>query len=76
MSTGSFENWAGNIAEIGAIYPFEGSETLLLIIGVAFWLWWHIKQARDEEKHLAEQEKELQQDPEYLRNLLEKSTKQ
>ncbi len=48
MSTGNFENWAGNISEIGAVYPFVGSETYLAIAGVVFWLWWHVKQAKME----------------------------
>ncbi len=42
MSTGSFENWAGDIADIGPIYPFVGSEFLLWIIGLALWIIWHI----------------------------------
>ena len=55
MSTGNFENWAGEIAEIGAIYPFVGSEWLLAIAGVIFWLWWHVKQAKIEEAQLKEE---------------------
>lgn len=42
MTTGNFENWAGAISEIGAIYPFVGSEFLLWILGMAFWIGWHI----------------------------------
>ena len=42
MSTGSFENWAGNIADIGAIYPFEGATPLWVIATVIFWLVWQI----------------------------------
>ena len=48
MTTGSFQNWAGNIADIGAIYPFVGSETLLWIIAVVLWIVWHVIQARRE----------------------------
>ena len=42
MMTGSFTDWAGSIAEIGPIYPFVGTEWLLVIAGVGFWLAWHI----------------------------------
>lgn len=42
MTTGNFENWAGTISEIGAIYPFVGTEFLLWILGMAFWIGWHI----------------------------------
>ena len=52
MSTGNFENWAGNISEIGAVYPFVGSETFLAIAGVVFWLWWHVKQNKMENEDI------------------------
>ena len=57
MTTASFESWAGNISEIGPIYPFVGSEVLLLIIGLVTWIGWHIWQSShetrtyDEERH-------------------------
>ena len=51
MTTGSFENWAGEISEIGPIYPFVGSEFLLWIVGIALWIVWHYLQSRDEKKH-------------------------
>lgn len=44
MSTGNFENWAGTIADIGPIYPFVGSEGLLVALGLAFWVGWHLLQ--------------------------------
>lgn len=59
MSTGSFENWAGNIADIGPIYPFVGSEWLLVLIGVVFWVVWHVKQIGSENQALADQEQRL-----------------
>jgi len=59
MSTGTFENWAGNVAEIGVIYPFEGSEFILVIAGLAFWLVWQICQFKAENKSLDEQAKNL-----------------
>ena len=44
MSTGNFETWQGTITDIGPLYPFVGSETVLVIIGLAFWIGWHILQ--------------------------------
>ena len=38
MTTGSFQNWAGQIADIGPIYPMVGSEVVLLIIGIVVWV--------------------------------------
>lgn len=48
MTTGDFENWAGNIADIGPIYPFVGSEVLLVILAFVFWFGWHVLQTRQE----------------------------
>lgn len=56
MTTGSFENWSGEIADIGAIYPFEGTETLMWIVGLVLWVAWHYIQLVAENKQLAEQE--------------------
>ncbi len=54
MSTGNVESWTGNMAEIGAAYPFVGIETPLMIAGVVFWVWWHICQLRSENRELEE----------------------
>lgn len=54
MSTGNFENWAGNIAEIGPIYPFVGTEGLLVIIGLVFWIGWHVVQTSRENREWEE----------------------
>lgn len=59
MSTGNFENWAGNIADIGPIYPFVGSEWLLVLIGVVYWIVWHVRQIGSENRALADQEQRL-----------------
>jgi len=52
MSTG-IESWK-NLAEIGPIYPFVGTETVLVIIGLVAWIGWHVLQVRAEKKHHAE----------------------
>jgi len=70
MNTGSIENWAGEIAEIDAIYPFEGTETMLWIVGLVLWLAWHYKQLAAENKQLAEQDALLTD--EVLRKCVEK----
>ena len=49
MSTGNFENWAGNIADIGPIYPFVGAEWLFVLIGVVYWIVWHVRQIKQRE---------------------------
>ena len=43
-------SWTGNIADIGPIYPMVGTEGLLVIIGLATWIVWHIIQTKMENK--------------------------
>ena len=38
MSTIGYENWAVDLADVGAIYPMQGWEVPMTIIGVLFWL--------------------------------------
>ena len=69
MSTGSFENWAGNILEIGPIYPFVGSEFILFLAGMAFWIAWQIWQI-GLEKRTYNQEKQQFGNAEALRKIV------
>lgn len=39
MST-NVESW-GDVASLGAIYPFPGIEWLLVLVAVILWLGWH-----------------------------------
>lgn len=48
-------SWSGNIADIGPIYPMVGTEGLLVIIGLATWIGWHIIQAKMENKTYEEE---------------------
>jgi hypothetical protein len=48
MSTNGLTSWAVDLKDVGAIYPFQGSEVLLVIIGLVFWIGWHIIQTRQE----------------------------
>ncbi len=42
MNTTGISSWAVDLADVGAIYPFQGLELILLIIALIFWIWWHI----------------------------------
>lgn len=48
MSTNGMTSWAVDLKDIGAIYPFQGTEVLLVIVGLAFVVIWFVMQARHE----------------------------
>ena len=50
MSTTPVETWATNLAEIGPIYPFVGSEWLMVLLGFVAWIGWHVWQIRAEKR--------------------------
>ncbi|MGH6915407.1 MAG: hypothetical protein ACREH3_17090 [Geminicoccales bacterium] len=41
-------NWSGTITDIGPLYPMVGTEVVLVLIGLVFWIGWHIWQFRME----------------------------
>ena len=53
MSTTPVETWAGaDLSQIGPIYPMVGSEFLLFIIGLIFWIAFHVMQAKIEKREM------------------------
>ncbi|MGU9962320.1 MAG: hypothetical protein ACNYPF_04855 [Candidatus Puniceispirillales bacterium WSBS_2018_MAG_OTU23] len=54
MSTIGYESWAVDLANVGAVYPFQGWEVVMTVLGVAFWLRWHWKQFSMESRELKE----------------------
>ncbi len=61
MSTNGMTSWAVDLKDVGAIYPFQGAEVLMVVIGVAFWIGWHVIQMRQENEEVA---REMQADAE------------
>lgn len=55
MSTIGYESWAVDLKDVGAIYPFQGTETVMVVLGVIFWIGWHIIQLRQESDEIAEE---------------------
>ncbi len=53
MSTIGYSSWAVDLNDVGAIYPFQGTETVMVILGVLFWIGWHVMQIRQEEAEIA-----------------------
>ena len=60
MSTNGLTTWAVDLKDVGAIYPFQGAEWLFVLLGVAFWIAWHVIQTRQETTII---EGELRADP-------------
>lgn len=54
MSTIGLTSWATDLKDVGAIYPFQGWETPMVIAAVAFWVLWQIWQIGHENAELNE----------------------
>jgi hypothetical protein len=59
MSTTGLDSWAVDLADVGPVYPFQGSEVLMVIVGVAIWIIWHIWQVKLENRTFEEDEARL-----------------
>jgi hypothetical protein len=59
--TGNFTNWDGDLTAVGPIYPFPGSEVLLVIILLVLWIVWHILQIRMENRQMDNEARALRQ---------------
>jgi hypothetical protein len=57
MSTIGYKSWAVDMADVGAMYPFQGAEVLMVIVGVVFWVGWHVIQFNRETIELEEARK-------------------
>jgi len=76
LSTTIVETWSGaDISQLGPIYPMVGSEFMLFIIGIIFWLGFHVAQARIEKKELADDEAAAKS-PERLSRVFKKVAEQ
>jgi|TARA_B110000093_G_C12798595_1_gene337794 hypothetical protein len=55
MSTTIVTTWATDLSQLGPIYPFVGSEVLMFILGLIFWISFHVIQIRKENQTFKEQ---------------------
>jgi len=74
MSTGTIENFAGTISEIGPMYPFAGWEMIFVLFGFAFWIGWHVWQIKIENREYKE-ELEKNVNKEILKRVFEREEK-
>jgi hypothetical protein len=72
--TGNFTNWDGTIIDIGPIYPFVGSEMLMVILLIVVWVGWHIVQIRMENRQMDNETRTLSQGDNLQRTLQEEHT--
>jgi uncharacterized membrane protein len=76
MSTTLVESWSGaDLSQLGPIYPMVGTEFILFVIGVAFWLGFHILQARIEKREMQEDEAAARS-PERLKRVFEQEAQE
>jgi len=59
MNTG-ITTWSTNPNEVGALFPFAGSEWLFLSICIVGWIIWHIWQIKFENNSYDDQTSKLQ----------------
>jgi len=43
-------DWAVDLANMAAVYPWQGLETIMVILAVVFWIGWHVVQIRQENR--------------------------
>lgn len=59
MSMTEIGNWAVDLKEVGAVYPMQGMESIMALVGVVLWLGWHVWQIKHENVVLDEQSAQL-----------------
>jgi hypothetical protein len=48
------DSWAVDLANIAAVYPWQGLEIVMVLLAVAAWIAWHVLQIRQENRDYAE----------------------
>ena len=46
--------WAVDLANVGPVYPWQGSELIMVIVALVAWILWHVIQLREEKDEYAE----------------------
>jgi len=47
------ETWAVDLADVGAVYPWQGTEVIMVLVGVVLWLAWHVWQLKGESEEFS-----------------------
>jgi len=59
MSTTGLTSWAVDLKDVSAIYPFQGTEGIMVLIGVVLWIAWHVWELRWEADYQAKKVQEF-----------------
>ncbi len=46
MSTTPVDSWAVDLADVTLIYPWVGTEVLMVLVAVVLWIGWHVWQCK------------------------------
>ena len=46
MSTTPVDTWAVDLADVTLIYPWVGTEVLMVLVAVVLWIGWHVWQCK------------------------------
>ena len=55
MSTTPIDTWAVDLADVTVIYPWVGTEALMVWVAIILWLLWHVWQVRHENAEYKDQ---------------------
>jgi hypothetical protein len=69
MSTTPVESWAVDPTTLGPVYPFVGSEMIMVIILLVIWAGWHVCQISSENRLFSEEARALK-DPQRLQEAM------
>ena len=64
------ETWAVDLAEVGAVYQWQVLEVIMVLLGIAAWIAWHVIQLRQESEEYAEDIRDYG-DPDAIRRALD-----
>ena len=48
MATTSIDTWAVDLADVTLIYPWVGTEKIMVVVAIVLWICWHVWQVRHE----------------------------
>lgn len=60
MSTNGMTSWAVDLANVEAVYPFQGAEWFFVLLGLIFWVGFHVLQILNEQREMTH---EVEADP-------------